>query len=283
MLESINAGVMVENENRGIVFVNRAFLDMFGIGMSVDDFMSVSSETVVRAAKSVFADGDYFIDRKESVAAARETVLNEEFVLRDGRVFERDYYPVFNEDIYMGHAWIYRDVSDRKDLENKLFELAVTDELTQAYNRRKLNEELRRSMDMAKRFGTYFSVILINLDSLRSINEEYGNDAGDEVLASVAGAVLAGKRRVDIFGRWDGAAFLLLLPGTDVSAAELLAERLHYKLSQVKYSLFPGTVAISMGVAQFRDTEEDNALIKRADEALCRARDQEGSRICRAL
>ena len=282
ILENISSGVMVENEKNEIILVNRAFLDMFGIDMSADDFMSVSSETVVRTAKSIFADEDYFIDRKDSVIEEREVVLNEELVLKDGRVFERDYYPVFNEGTYLGHAWVYRDISDRKDLENKLFELAVTDELTQAYNRRRFHEELGRNIEISRRFGTALSVILIDLDRFKSVNERFGHDAGDDVLASIAGSILSGKRKVDILGRWGGEEFILLLPGTGIDAAAGLAERLRARISSIGYSTCPETVTASMGVAQIRDAEEENSFIKRADDALCKAKSEGRNRVCRA-
>jgi len=282
ILENVNFGVMVENEKREVILVNRVFLEMFGIDMSVDDFMSVSIETVVRTAKSIFADEDYFIDRKDSVIEGKEVVLNEEFTLKDGRVFERDYYPVFNEGTYLGHAWIYRDISDRKDLENKLFELAVTDELTQAYNRRRFHEELNRNIEMSRRFGTALSVIMIDLDCFKSVNDRFGHEAGDEVLASISSSIFSGKRKVDIFGRWGGEEFLLLLPGTGIDAAAGLAERLRVKISSISYSQCPETVTASLGVAQFRDTEEDNGFIKRVDDALNMAKNQGRNRVCRA-
>ena len=282
VLESINSGVMVENENSEIILVNRAFLEMFGIDMSVNDFLSVSSDAAARMEKSLFADEDYFTGRLDFVLAARETVLNEECVLKDGRVFERDYYPVFNEDMYFGHAWIYRDISDRKDLENRLFELAVTDELTKAYNRRRFHEELDRNIEMARRFGTALSVVMIDLDHFKSVNDRFGHEAGDEVIASVADSVLSGKRRIDIFGRWGGEEFLLLLPGAEIDAAAGLAEKLRAKISSLSYRLCPEPVTASLGVAQFRDTEEDNYFIKRVDDALYRAKNEGRDRVCLA-
>lgn len=283
ILEDFSSGVMIENEKQEIILVNRAFLDMFCIDMSVDDFLSVTPDTVLRTAKSLFADEDYFIDRKDSIIAERRMVLNEEFPLKDGRVFERDYYPVFNEETYLGHAWIYRDISDRKDLENRLFELAVTDELTQACNRRRSREELKRNIDMSRRFGTALSVIMIDPDRLKSVNERFGNEAGDEVLSSIAGSILSGKRKVDILGRWGGEEFLLLLPGTEIQAAAGLAERLRIRIASLKYSLCPETVTASFGVAQFRDTEEDNGFIKRADDAMNRAKNEGRNRVCREV
>jgi diguanylate cyclase (GGDEF)-like protein len=282
ILESINSGVLVENEKREIILVNRAFLEMFGIDMSVDDFMCVSRDTVERTAKSIFTDEDYFIDRKDSVVAEGRVVLNEEFMLKDGRVFERDYYPVFNEDMYLGHAWIYRDVSDRKDLENKLFELAVTDELTGAYNRRRFLEELNRNIELSRRFGTALSLIMIDLDSLKIVTERFGHEAGDEVLSSIAGSILSGKRKIDILGRWGGGEFLMLLPGTGIDAAAGLAERLRIRISALKYSMCSESVTASFGVAQFQHADGENSFIKRVDNALGLAKNEGRNRVCRA-
>lgn len=282
VLESINCGVMIENENREIILVNSAFLEMFGIDMSVDDFLSVSYDTALRTAWSLFADEDYFAARIDSILDARARVLNEEIMLRDGRVFERDYYPIYIDGEYHGHAWVYRDVSDRKDLENRLFELAVTDELTRSCSRRKFHEELNRHIEMSRRYGTALSLIMIDMDHLKAVNDRFGYEAGDEVLATMSGAVLSGKRKVDVFGRWGGEEFLLLLPGTEIDAAAGLAERLRGKIASLKYSLCPEQVTASIGVATFRDTENDNDFIKRVDEALFRAKDEGRNRVCRA-
>lgn len=283
VLENISLGVMVENEKGEIIFVNRAFLELFGIDMSADDFLSVSPESAVRTGSTVFYDEDYFMDRYTTVLEEKKVVLNEEFILKDGRVFERDYYPIFMDEKYFGHAWIYRDITDRKDLENRLFELAVTDELTRAYNRRKFHEELNRHIEMSRRYGSSLSIIMFDMDHFKSVNDRFGHEAGDEVLATISGSILSGKRKVDIFGRWGGEEFLLLLPGTDIDAAAGLAERLRGKIASLKYSLCPEPVTASLGVARFRDTENDNDFIRRVDEALYRAKDEGRNRVCRAL
>ena len=158
----------------------------------------------------------------------------------------------------------------------------MTDELTKAYNRRRFHEELDRNIEMARRFGTALSVVMIDLDHFKSVNDRFGHEAGDEVIASVADSVLSGKRRIDIFGRWGGEEFLLLLPGAEIDAAAGLAEKLRAKISSLSYRLCPEPVTASLGVAQFRDTEEDNYFIKRVDDALYRAKNEGRNRVCLA-
>jgi diguanylate cyclase (GGDEF)-like protein len=162
------------------------------------------------------------------------------------------------------------------------FETLTRDRLTGAlswhYFRLKLNEEL----DRAARYTRALSLMLVDLDDLRGLNDRLGRSAGDFALASVASTLIAGARSVDLVGRWAGGAFALLLPETAVGAAYGLAERLRADLAarrlpappQLLHPSRPLRVTMSCGVASlYKDgAAHAGTLVARADHALWRAK-----------
>lgn len=162
------------------------------------------------------------------------------------------------------------------------FEALTRDRLTGAlawhYFRMRLGEEL----DRAARYSRALSLLLVDLDDLRGLNDRLGRAAGDFALVSVAAALVAGARSVDLVGRWAGGAFALLLPETAVGAAYGLAERLRADLAarrlpappQLLHPSRPLRVTMSCGVASlYKDgAAHPGTLVARADHALWRAK-----------
>jgi diguanylate cyclase (GGDEF)-like protein len=162
------------------------------------------------------------------------------------------------------------------------FETLTRDRLTGAlawhYFRMRLAEEL----DRAGRYTRALSLLLVDLDDLRGLNDRLGRGAGDFALASVASSLIAGARSVDLVGRWAGGAFALLLPETAVGAAYGLAERLRADLAarrlpappQLLHPSRPLRVTMSCGVASlYKDgAAHAGTLVARADHALWRAK-----------
>ena len=162
------------------------------------------------------------------------------------------------------------------------FEALTRDRLTGAlawhYFRMRLGEEL----DRAARYSRALSLLLVDLDDLRGLNDRLGRAAGDFALVSVSAALVAGARSVDLVGRWAGGAFALLLPETAVGAAYGLAERLRADLAarrlpappQLLHPSRPLRVTMSCGVASlYKDgAAHPGTLVARADHALWRAK-----------
>ena len=162
------------------------------------------------------------------------------------------------------------------------FEALTRDRLTGAlawhYFRMRLGEEL----DRAARYSRALSLLLVDLDDLRGLNDRLGRAAGDFALVSVAAALVAGARSVDLVGRWAGGVFALLLPETAVGAAYGLAERLRADLAarrlpappQLLHPSRPLRVTMSCGVASlYKDgAAHPGTLVARADHALWRAK-----------
>jgi len=159
--------------------------------------------------------------------------------------------------------------------------LATQDTLTGCLNRRAMTDRLGQAMAMAARFGTPCSVIMIDLDHFKHVNDAYGHAAGDEVLRTVADLARGQLRDVDSLGRWGGEEFLVLLPATPAADAMVCAERLQSKLAEVRFpSISPDLhLSFSAGVAAIGRDERLAALIDRADRAMYQAKQAGRARV----
>lgn len=152
--------------------------------------------------------------------------------------------------------------------------LARTDELTGLHNRRSFKEILGLALSAVRRHGHPLSLISIDLDHFKSVNDTFGHSVGDKVLKEFADLVLEKIRGEDVAVRWGGEEFSILLSHTPCEAAAALAERIRKSFEQNANSATPLAITASFGVAQLRDEENEDDLIRRADDALYRAKHQ---------
>ena len=169
----------------------------------------------------------------------------------------------------------HMNITDRKLAELRLARLAATDALTGIPNRRFFDEFSEIEFSRVQRFGEPLSVLMIDLDHFKAINDEYGHLAGDEVLRNVAVVGFNVLRACDVLARIGGEEFVCLLPGTDAVGARVAAEKLRREIEQLSIAVGSQTLGVtaSIGVAAVcaGDTSISDAM-RRADEALYRAK-----------
>lgn len=153
-------------------------------------------------------------------------------------------------------------------------ELASHDELTKVLNRRSILERLEQERAGAARAGVPFCVALFDLDHFKAINDQHGHGAGDQVLREFVRTVHATMRETDIFGRYGGEEFLMILTDTTLDGGRLASERVCLAVAAADHgSIAPGVpVTVSVGVAAWQAGEETSHLLGRADAALYRAK-----------
>lgn len=166
-----------------------------------------------------------------------------------------------------GYTAIRQDITDKKRAE----ELAITDRLTGLYNRLKLDEVLEYEISRSKRYGTALSLIILDIDHFKSVNDIYGHQIGDIVLKEVANTLLSCERESDTIGRWGGEEFLIVLPNTNLAGAMITAEKIRTAIENHLFSVV-GKKTASFGVSEFLVEENENSFIERADQALYRAK-----------
>lgn len=156
---------------------------------------------------------------------------------------------------------------------------ATTDPLTGVANRRRLDDELQGFVARARRHEQALSVVLVDLDHFKTINDTFGHDLGDQVLVQAVERMLAVTRRDELLGRWGGEEFLLLAPQTDHASALALAERCRRTLAESSVGDDVGRVTASFGVATLGPDDEARLLMNRADLALYTAKAEGRNRV----
>lgn len=171
-----------------------------------------------------------------------------------------------------------RLVKENTRLFTEVQRLAMTDSLTGAYNRHKFDEAIVVEVERAQRYNRPLSLIMIDLDNLKGINDRYGHPAGDKALKLVAEAIKSQTRSVDILARIGGDEFIIILPEADLEAATLVAQRM---CSQITSTTLEGEkLSVSAGVVQFTsltNTVED--FLEVVDQAMYQAKRAGGGRI----
>lgn len=160
------------------------------------------------------------------------------------------------------------------ELNQQLSTIAIHDKLTGLYNRHFIVEQLAMQHDLFLRYGTACSLVLLDLDHFKQVNDMHGHAAGDSTLVAFSRCVEKELRHGDIFARYGGEEFLLVLPSIDLDAALQLANRIRVKIASAPLVEQPMllTVTASFGVAQLRIDESVEQWLNRADKALYRAK-----------
>lgn len=164
-------------------------------------------------------------------------------------------------------------------LHNHLVERASIDVLTGTYNRMQCNYFLLAEIDKVNRYGGTFSVIYIDLDHFKAINDQYGHPVGDTVLSTFSKIISSHNRTSDIFSRYGGEEFLIIAHETDSNKATRHAERLRQEIEQYPFENIDH-LTCSFGVTEFRkDADTVKSIIKRADDALYKAKKNGRNRV----
>ena len=169
-----------------------------------------------------------------------------------------------------GYVVVSRDVTERKGLEDEMRRLATTDPLTGAYNRRQGGLVLAAEFERSARSGEPFSVLMLDVDDFKRINDNFRHEAGDKVLKALVETCKEQLRTIDMVARWGGEEFLVLLRGADATASMIVAERLRRSLADLSVSSAAGepiAFTVSIGIADSRGASIEE-ILRRSDAAL---------------
>ncbi len=199
----------------------------------------------------------------------RTESINDE-IEQDGMVWDTWWIPL-GEDIYLYYA---TNITKYKMIETELFNLSTTDALTGIYNRRFFEKKLEEEIERVYRGSHPFSLIMIDLDHFKKVNDTYGHSTGDKVLKEFTTEILRNRiRKIDMVARWGGEEFMLLLPETPIQKAVLLAEELKSTLSSLCFRDV-GTITASFGVAGFQIGDTKENILDKVDKTLYQAKDE---------
>ena len=276
LLSAMNLGILFVAADGRVIYHNPAFTRMWMIDEEGESLIGQQARDVLAKSASTLARPDHFSRHLLSVLETRELSDSYEIQMTDGRVITELDYPVRDrEGRFIGHLWIYEDVTRERQTAEQLVYLAERDPLTGLYNRHRFQQELTRTMLESDRHQMRAAVMFFDLDEFKTINDTYGHRAGDALLIRVAGEIGALVRRNEVLARLGGDEFAILLPGVHNNEAETLAERVVRAIAQIPFR-FEGQnlrLTTSLGIAYYpmHATDADE-LVARADIAMYQAK-----------
>ncbi|MBU1927772.1 sensor domain-containing diguanylate cyclase [bacterium] len=176
---------------------------------------------------------------------------------------------------------IVNDITEyKKTLEEKdyYYYLSTHDHLTQQFNRQMFDTLFEKEAEIAERYGSDLSLIIIDIDFFKKVNDTYGHQVGDEVLKKISAHIKNSLRESDVFARWGGEEFVVFMSHTNLQNAVEKAEVLRISIEKLKIDI-AGSVTCSFGVAQVRNFEKLNEVFTQADEALYKAKENGRNRV----
>jgi diguanylate cyclase (GGDEF)-like protein/PAS domain S-box-containing protein len=245
--------------------------------------------TIVRVSSAFEKSSGY--SKEELIGKTMGIIKNKE---RDKKIIQDLWETILNGKTWIGEIknrrkngdeyWIEQQIIPKINLETKKIEsfvsisidittkkeiekIASTDKLTGIYNRRMLDEILQIEIDVAKRHQSELSLIIIDIDHFKDVNDNYGHLIGDEILKTMSSIVSENIRASDIFGRYGGEEFLIICTQTNKENAYILAEKLRIIIEKYNFNKI-GTKTISLGISTYEKDDSIKSLFKKSDEAL---------------
>ncbi len=273
MLEGIPSPAWLVSRERRILAQNKAAASLFGTkngdycwkGIHGGEYLPDEYRAAFEKNGSPLPGTKCYFCLGDEALAGNEPINSE--VQLAGTIWNTWWIPL-GENVYLHYA---TDVTRYKKMEEELRCLSVTDCLTNCYNRRYFVQKLEEEIERAKRAGRKFSLVMLDIDRFKSINDRFGHNAGDLVIKSVAEVIKNRIRKIDCLARWGGEEFVILLPDTPVDKAAVLAEELRESISKMN---IPGVdrVTASFGVAGYCSEDTSDTLVQRADNMMYEAK-----------
>lgn len=267
-LESTQDGLLVTDLSGRIRNFNRRFAALWD--MPDELLRRADDDAVLEWMRRSVRDSPAYMRRLAAIDEATLEPATDVLQLKSGKVIERVTLPQLAEGRAIGRVVSFRDVTAVRAAERRIQTLVHTDALTGLPNRRRLADRIEQSLALARRDGTPFALLFINLDRFNHINESFGHDFGDRVLRDVAGRIKACLRQVDTAARLGGDEFVVLACQADEAGAERTGARL---IDALKRPFSQGdvhfTVTASVGIALYpTDGADMDELVRRSDAAM---------------
>ena len=202
-------------------------------------------------------------------------ILGAYYSMRFANIWIEIIYPLIFSIFAFTFAFIIKYLIKSRDFEQQ-YKLATTDGLTDLYNHRYFQEQIRHQVEHSKRYETSFSLIIIDIDFFKKFNDNFGHQSGDAVLRQVAQTLKRNVRATDIVCRYGGEEMSIILPNTDKEVAYSTAQKIRERVASNKFKLSGNretNVTISLGVSTYPfDGKDASALIEAADKRLYEAK-----------
>lgn len=254
--------IVLLNQINEIVDANPKFIDFFEynkdelIGKNIDDFIIPKNDELNANQLSNNVIHERVTVNTESVRCSKSGDLKHVEILA---------YPIILNNNNFGAYAVYRDISDRKSKEKHIHQLVYTDNLTKTFNRRKFYQVVDKEIERYKRYETPFSIMIIDIDNFKEINDLYGHLSGDKILIQVADVIKSHIRENDYLFRWGGDEFIILFANADYEIDLSISKKIENLIENTSFTdSIP--VSISTGIASYKNSLD--TLIMTADQRM---------------
>lgn len=291
LINTITLPIVVKNERNEFVLVNRAFQIMTQLPM--EQLIGAKSDTVFRGETlRLLRDMDHKLT--ESTKVEQELILEIEGATRTFNIIKtasidpagnpvivaiaeevteiRAYQQALLEHAQTLEEKVEQRTRELVELNDALRQMSMTDQLTKVSNRRSLDSLIEEEIERFERYRTLFSIVMVDVDHFKYVNDEYGHQKGDDVLIRLSQALVHHTRATDKVGRWGGEEFLIVCPNTNEDEALATAEKLRKHIEEAQF-LEEQKITCSFGVATMHKNSSAQQMIKRADDALYEAKE----------
>jgi len=285
IINSAFDGIITMDENGNISSANPAACTMFGYREDelIDNNIAILAADSEQRFDSAYMKRYVRVMKRFFMAEPREMLTRR----KDGTLFTME---LCGSGKKLQDKWLYtgicRDVTERKMMIEKLEELATTDALTGAYNRGHFNHTIEDEFKRSTRYKLPLSLIIMDADHFKSVNDDYGHPAGDAFLIALANELKKLVRDTDIAARFGGEEFAVILPQTDIDEAMILAERIRAGVEKmsIEHDGQKITRTVSVGVSTLKEgeTKSTHQLLTVADQALYIAKESGRNRVVKA-
>jgi diguanylate cyclase (GGDEF)-like protein/PAS domain S-box-containing protein len=220
---------------------------------------------------------EYFASLYAAIGAATEPPEfrgEMEYYRKDGSIMlaELQVIPEIDDD---GHViqilGVSRDISERRRYEEELNRLAITDPLTGVWDRRHGEELFTADLLEARRYGPAMSLLMLDIDHFKTINDTHGHQVGDRVLVELCERLTANLRTSDVLARWGGEEFVIVMRHCTLADAIPLADKIRHLIADTPFDDV-GTITVSIGAAELRPDDDLASWLDRADKAMYQAK-----------
>jgi diguanylate cyclase (GGDEF)-like protein len=265
-----NSNITILYENNKISFINSIGLEFFAVS-SFKEFNKSYSDL-----SQLFLPAENCIDKHTYGKKWFDIVKNNNKYIKVKLFSKRDdmnYYFNINISKLKNNDYLlsFNDITKLESERVVIQKEAENDPLTEVYNRVKFNKVLEGMIYRANRYYLNFSIILLDIDHFKSINDEYGHNIGDKVLVELARLVKTVLRESDVFARWGGEEFVIIAESTNLKEASQLASKLRRIVAEYPFKEI-GNVTCSFGVTEFKSGDTEIHLFERVDKALYEAK-----------
>ena len=281
ILDSQENMILVMDEDE-LSIANKTLLSFVGIE-SVEEFKTKHTcicDLFIKNKNYFYTSDDGHWIEEISKLDDIDKVVRMKDLRGEDKIFQVNIKTFFYETIH--YVVSFTDITELKQYTYKLQYQATHDNLTKLYNRQKLNDDFTKEILREERYHHGLSLIMLDIDNFKSINDTYGHDVGDDVLRSISDILIKSVRQTDIPSRWGGEEFMVLLP--DTSSPDNVAELIRSNIEKFEFKMVPKPITVSVGTAVFRDgVDTKDSIIKNVDIALYQAKNSGKNKVIKYI